>query len=190
MDLRDCLRFFFLPHWGFSEQETATSKTLAHACARECPGGAGAATDSGHCHSCQGPALSPALLDATLHVPCPWLCQNGATGTVTDPWCKPCGCAGTPRASGAATAVPSSTTETETPLWSPLVPPRQSLGRTRRSQPLWLAMTPPCHRWVPPAEGQMCPHMHGTQHGAISDPQELPQAPPSSNQALLRASIW
>lgn len=48
---------------------------------------------------------------------------------------------------------------------------------------MWLAMTLPCHHWVPHAEGQMCPHTHGTHHGAIFDSQKLPQPhhPPTTH---------
>lgn len=181
---------FFLPHWCFSEQETATSKTVHTCVSRKSLSRAGAATGGGHWHSCQGPALSPAYLHPALPVPCPSMCQDSDTSTVTDPWCKPCGCAMSPRASGATTALggcPHSTTETATPTWCPLMSPRHSLGKTRRFQPLWLAMTLPLdatcrgtdvspHAWDPPRG-----HLQST---------GTPPTPPPSNHTLPCASTW
>lgn len=176
MDLRGCFRVFS----SSTEQETATSKTHAHVQEKS--------QENWNSHWQWPLPLLPGDQPCPLPVwilHCVCLVQDSDTSdgslVQTLQGCSELTCLGTPH----SVAVPSPATETETPTWSPLMPPRHSLGRARRSQPLLLAMTLPCHHWVPHAEGQMCPH-----HGAMSDPQELPQPPPSSNHALLCASIW
>lgn len=84
---------FFFPTGVFLSKKQLQAKPLHMHVARKSLSRTGAATGSDHCHSCQGTSLVPCLSGS-----CTARALSRTVTAVTDPWCKPCGCAMSSRA--------------------------------------------------------------------------------------------